>query len=272
MAELYLQQGFTAEALDIYRQLLAQNPDDSSLRDRVEQLAAGGRTSLSVAAVSSEIIEAAKQRQASRPARTVRSFFGLLAGHRAPTRAGGPSEVGTRAEFDKQTDDLAFPEPQPTTRSPSPVINLIRDEPPAPPPGPPADVRQPTDGLSALFGGGAVSEEDERAAMVLSAAFGGGKAEASAQSPAATSSPSAGRAAHSGGSELSLGQVFRESAGRGTPRKSGAYSFDQFFAAAGMRATPGSEPAVDPDVEAGNSGEGEDLEQFTAWLEGLKRK
>ena len=45
-------------------------------------------------------IEAAKQRQASRPIRTVRSFFGLLAGHRAPNRGtGGPSEVGTRAEL-----------------------------------------------------------------------------------------------------------------------------------------------------------------------------
>ena len=38
MAELYLQQGFRDEALSVYRQLLAQNPADVTLRERVEQL------------------------------------------------------------------------------------------------------------------------------------------------------------------------------------------------------------------------------------------
>jgi tetratricopeptide (TPR) repeat protein len=38
MAELYLQQGFRDEALNVYRQLLAQNPADATLQERVEQL------------------------------------------------------------------------------------------------------------------------------------------------------------------------------------------------------------------------------------------
>jgi tetratricopeptide (TPR) repeat protein len=47
MAELYLQQGFRAEALKVYKQLAAQNPDDASLRERVEMLEDGGRSSMS---------------------------------------------------------------------------------------------------------------------------------------------------------------------------------------------------------------------------------
>ena len=43
MAELYLQQGFADEALGIYRQLLAQNPADRALRERVDQLERGAR-------------------------------------------------------------------------------------------------------------------------------------------------------------------------------------------------------------------------------------
>jgi tetratricopeptide (TPR) repeat protein len=38
MAELYLQQGFRNEALDVYRKLAAQSPDDESLRRRIDEL------------------------------------------------------------------------------------------------------------------------------------------------------------------------------------------------------------------------------------------
>ena len=41
MAELYLQQGFRDEALSVYRQLLAQNPDDKGLAERVMHLSTG---------------------------------------------------------------------------------------------------------------------------------------------------------------------------------------------------------------------------------------
>ena len=85
------------------------------------------------------------------------------------------------------------------------------------------------------------------------------------------SSTAIGRAAHSGGSELSLGQVFRESAVRSAPRLSGAYSFDQFFSGGGG-AAPVPTAENPPDPSAPPEGAQEDLEQFTAWLEGLKRK
>ena len=260
MAELYLQQGFVAEALDIYRQLLAQNPDDASLRDRVEQLESGGRTSLSVAAVSSEVIEAAKQRHSTRPVRTVRSFFGLLAGRRAPPQAG-------HAERTNGDDYSASQEPEPEARHDG--IDAPADE--APP---------RLDMVGELFGDVGVSEDDEQAASRLSAGFAAGMfvdddaaraaAARGAPEPAPTPPAPTGRAARPGAGELSLDQVFREPAPK-NPRKSGAYSFDQFFSD-GTPTSAASDPSADAgDGEPAEGPEG-DLEQFTAWLEGLKRK
>lgn len=62
MAELYLQQGFREEALSVYRQLLAQNPDDKGLAERVMHLEHGTRSSLAIDSVSEEI-EAAELRK-----------------------------------------------------------------------------------------------------------------------------------------------------------------------------------------------------------------
>jgi tetratricopeptide (TPR) repeat protein len=87
MAELYLQQGFHAEALEVYRQLLAQNPGDDTLRDRVAQLERGSRSSVGSAAdVSDSVIEAASQRQQAPSTRSVRAFFGELAARRVVVR------------------------------------------------------------------------------------------------------------------------------------------------------------------------------------------
>lgn len=38
MAELYLQQGFRNEALEVYRKLAAQSPDDASIREKIHEL------------------------------------------------------------------------------------------------------------------------------------------------------------------------------------------------------------------------------------------
>ena len=84
MAELYLQQGFRDEALGVYKQLLAQNPHDEGLRDRIHQLEHGGRASMSIAEVSDEVVDHARKRQTAHAPRTVRAFFGGLAARRAP--------------------------------------------------------------------------------------------------------------------------------------------------------------------------------------------
>ena len=276
MAELYLQQGFTDEALEIYRQLLAQNPADDNLRDRIDQLERGGGTSLSVAAVSSQVIQAAQLRHAKRPVRTVRSFFGRLAGHHATTVDESDAGDGDQEPADRSPvapvrgAEAATPAP---TAQPRPA-----EEPPAPRP-PRISI------ISDLFGVSEVSKDDEAAASMLASAFssssmGEGKPESSGarttggKGSSAGTTPSggtAGRPAHAAGRELSLDQVFRETEGR-TTRKSGAYSFEQFFSdgtqgPGGARAPSSAEN----DADASEAPEG-DLEQFTAWLEGLKRK
>src|SRR5579872_2717632 len=82
MAELYLQQGFRDEALGVYRQLLAQNPYDDNLRERVAQLESGSRSSISVASVSDSVVDAAHERRTAPMMRSVRAFFGGLAARR----------------------------------------------------------------------------------------------------------------------------------------------------------------------------------------------
>ncbi|MFL5576303.1 MAG: tetratricopeptide repeat protein [Gemmatimonadaceae bacterium] len=121
MAELYLQQGFRDEALSVYRQLLVQHPEDESLRDRVAQLESGSRSSVGVAALSDEVIEAARQRQETRgrtASPNVRAFFGALAARR-PTRGWSPApDVPTDHQAYGATDavpGLAVGDATPTT-------------------------------------------------------------------------------------------------------------------------------------------------------------
>ena len=70
MAELYLSQGFREEALEVYKQLSAQNPNDESLKDRVRAIEGGGRSSVAFEKVVAEQAESA------------RGFFAALANRR----------------------------------------------------------------------------------------------------------------------------------------------------------------------------------------------
>jgi hypothetical protein len=80
MAELYLQQGFRDEALGVYRQLLAQAPDDAVLRARVEQLEATERSATpgsGVPSVTPDLASVSSEATSSLP--TIRDFFAALA-------------------------------------------------------------------------------------------------------------------------------------------------------------------------------------------------
>ena len=83
MAELYLQQGFTAEALDVYRQLSAANPDDESLKERVRKLERGDRTSVSLEEVPEQDVVAVEGAVDGSAPLTARSYFAGLAARRA---------------------------------------------------------------------------------------------------------------------------------------------------------------------------------------------
>lgn len=107
MAELYLQQGFTQEALAVYRQLLARNPADRGLRERVASLEGGSRSSVAAAAVSDEVIEHAQRRNAKEP-ETIRSFFAGLMRRRVLQRYEDSDEGRAAGERADAAEEAAY--------------------------------------------------------------------------------------------------------------------------------------------------------------------
>ena len=109
MAELYLQQGFTQEALAVYRQLLSKNPNDRGLRERVTSLEGGSRSSVAAAAVSDEVIEHAQRRNAKEP-ETIRSFFAGLMRRRVLQRYEDSDEGRAAGERADAAEEAAYGE------------------------------------------------------------------------------------------------------------------------------------------------------------------
>ena len=325
MAELYLQQGFRTEALAVYRELLARNPSDANLRERVASIESGSMSSLGMANVSETVVESALRRQSARPAKSVRSFFASLAGRRAPMPApssvtesepatemgyGAPdatldaepavaaessfeqpapaaeapdvdevapmtSAAETLASFDPFADpgdpvDSPAPDAAPA-ESPESVFGLERLAPlpnAEPVVAPPADPIEPVASLDSparrsledLFPDTPVTPRTEAAAQTLATAFGRGEPQ--------------GRPTRAASSELSLDKVFR-GAPEGATQADGGFSFDQFFSDARPAGADVAAPAMSPPDtgrNTGPAGDAHDIEQFTAWLEGLKKK
>jgi len=115
--------------------------------------------------------------------------------------------------------------------------------------------------LENLFPDAPVEPRTEAAAQTLATAFG-------RQEPQ-------GRPTRAASSELSLDKVFRGSP-EGAPPTDGGFSFDQFFSGArpagGEVASPTMSPPETGRSGGGGAGDAHDIEQFTAWLEGLKKK
>jgi hypothetical protein len=331
MAELYVQQGFTEQALGVYRQLLAQQPEDDRLRERVERLEADLRSAEGPQGESA----GADARAAAAPKAgvTVRDFFAAIAARRprggtrstaeapAATSSATASPVSASAAHAEQPPVGLDAAPAAAVDAGEVALDAVKDHAaehadaradtsssqPADEPEPsstfggfadlsaddrahaeaklgltgiwavtPAETaadssegptRSTADGawgsvhkgtpgsLDALFGATSVSERDDAAASVLAGLY---APEPSSPAPATRPAESA----------LSLDEVFRE-----TPRsleaarRGSAFSFDQFFAAAPEQ--PADAPAPEPPAEDSSA---EDIEQFHAWLEGLKKK
>lgn len=81
---------------------------------------------------------------------------------------------------------------------------------------------------------------------------------------AAEEQPLPGRPATPAANELSLDHVFRHA----TPASGSGFSFDQFFSQQAHQDVAASD--AEPPGEAG-AGQGDDIQQFNAWLEGLKK-
>lgn len=240
MAELYLQQGFHDEALSIYRQLLAQQPEDPTLRDRVAALERGA---------SSAVVEGIVPRDlADRAGQSVRSFFAHFARRQPRQRA----EQQGGGDDDADASDPHGGEPvgnAPAAREPSFAGVATREEALTVPDAPTAQGSVAT--LTQLFAAGAVSGADEHAASTLASAFGGSDA------------PPAGQGGGTHERELSLEHLFRDV----PARSSGAVTLDEFYeGSSGGESDPASQHTEDGDERDA------DIEQFTAWLEGLKKK
>ena len=202
MAELYLQQGHLDSALDIYRKLLQQRPDDPALIERVRSVEARAYgTPEPTPADEQESIDTAIAAPESGP--TIREFLvSLLGSSGSGSNGNGPSE-GTLSRHTL--------------------------------PG----------SIDAMFADAGSSTSDSTAASALGTAFGM--------------------------------EAFEEIGGEGsnqvlsgTPPTSQAaegFSFDQFFAGDSSVAPPkpSSETGAPP-VESP-----EDVAQFNAWLNGLKK-
>ena len=265
MAELYLAQGFPEQALSVYVQLLAANPDDARLTGLVASL------------TPSDAVEDTGP--------NVRDFFARLAARRPGTRSAAaappadddfaplelvaaeeslpeeaPSsiveaEAEAEAEVEAEADASAESQVDALPEAVAPAIERA------------AAMRTPGGSIDALFSNRPSSgTTEDSAAAALAQAFGGD-----------TTPPPVivGRAAHAASGELSLDSVFRDGPAR-PPRTSQSFSFDQFFTGPDERSsgpTPqrsSGELAMPGDAPAERSAD--DIEQFNSWLQGLKQR
>jgi hypothetical protein len=114
--------------------------------------------------------------------------------------------------------------------------------------------------------------EAERPASDRAASPNNGAMAASPPPPAARAEPEPvpirGRPSTPAATELSLDHVFRHATpATGTGSQSG-FSFDQFFSQQAQQDVKATD--AEPSVEA-SPGQADDIQQFNAWLEGLKK-
>jgi hypothetical protein len=156
-------------------------------------------------------------------------------------------------------------EPEPEPESPRAAAPETREPSVAEPdavaaPAAPRNSGQVDASMNGLFRGSTVAPHDDAAASTLAGAFSGSHPEAPPQE----------RAVRPASNELSLDTVFRESPSDANPtrRESSAFSFDQFF---GSDANADNVSPIEG-VNGNDDSAGNETEQFSSWLSGLKKK
>ena len=296
MAELYLLQGFNEEALEVYRLLLAANPDDAKLKKRVRKLARGDRDSMPLDVIpgpgsvagENEVHEAEEIPAKSEEIPAMSEEIPAMSEEIPAMSEEIPAmseEIPATGEIAATTSEPA-PIPQPEVVSaprrsartyfaalaarlarrvngsarPTPTSSFPGLETPAA--GVPVAGEPATSALDALFRGAAVAPDDEHVALALS--------RAAVAVEGGPPDPDAGAAASP--AESSLDSMFRETPGHpvvSVPRQSQNLRFDQFFAAKDAAASPPQPPA--PSAPSGDPGSPAELKQFQSWLLGLKK-
>lgn len=263
MAELYLEQGHRAEAIEVYRTLIAQDPTDEALRARLAALeeqvdAEPARQSMEFD-VPPDATEDPSERppenamlaevsfadlDLSTPAEAPGAFAAAPAAATVPLRAtpAGPTAREFFAAFARRT--LA-----PESAAPPEAIT---------PPSGSWAVPAAISSLDDLFGV-EVSDEDQRAANYLSGV-------GTTSAPSGTSSFD----------RLFASDSPAPAPRHSVPRASEKLKFDQFFSASSS--TPPATPAApqpeaasapEPGTGPGAGGDDDDLDQFQGWLKGL---
>jgi tetratricopeptide (TPR) repeat protein len=259
MATLYLEQGHFESALDIYRKLAAQRPDDAALRERlweVETRVAEQRSMPAEPGIAGSIAEPDIPAARSYGGPTIREFLSDIAARRP---GGGASRVLTpdEAAFHSAETPLSTPVVASADEPAPEVIEQIA--PPAAPSRPtPSSSETVSGSIGVLFSGADPAADDVAAAQTLADAF---------QSESSETAPLQGVPAHRASSELSLNHVFKGATqARTTEEGAEEFSFDEFFTEG---AAAGPTPAADaPSVPAEGA---DDIAQFNAWLNGLKK-
>jgi hypothetical protein len=228
MAELYIQQGHLDSALDIYRRLVEQRPDEPELHERLR-------------AIEDWIFGAPADVAASPPSppeggATIREFLVGLVSRRPSSGGTGPQE-----EIDDRQNGS-----QPAGRESRMT---------------PGASETVTGSIDALFSGADASAADAVAANALAAAF------AATAPDSSEPAPLDGTPAHRAPDELSLDHVFKASTAPRERAGTNGFSFDEFFADEMTDAaaqSSGDSAQESPEAT-------DDIAQFNAWLNGLKK-
>jgi len=234
MAELYLKQGHTDDALRVYRALLEQRPGDSALQAKI-------------ASLQSPALQIAPSTAPAPTGPTIREVLTLVAARRPGHRPDGHTGNGSTASTGSEA---------PAVSSVSSVAAPAAPAAPATAGGESSHMLGP-DLVGAFFGNKPVADADDAAARTLALAFSSenGRGASSAGGIAGTPARVAAR-------ELSLDAVF---ASEQAPASPSSFSFDQFFSQGA--ATDAAAPTTPSNAESQD-----DVAQFTSWLQGLKRK
>ena len=265
MAELYLEQGFTGEAIEVYRKLVAQDPTDEELQAKLASLAqqTAARDSMGFEIPAEGTAETIEYPPANAMLSEV--SFDDLALSTPTARASMATPVAAAAA---PIAPMVEPEPLSTGPSAREFFSAFARRAAAPSESESWAYPASRSSLDNLFGG-EVSDEDQRAANFLAGI-------------ASTSAPSGGSAFDElfGGGPGSAPTRHATSVRNAVPRASEKLKFDQFFTAS---STPPRVDAVEPpsaklpsvEIEREQSsaapresGE-DDLDHFQGWLKGL---
>jgi tetratricopeptide (TPR) repeat protein len=241
MAELYIQQGHLESALEIYRKLVEQRPNEPELADRLraieDRLFAAPRARETE--TTRVAVAASAHGEPTQAGPTIREFLTALISQRAVPGGSAGSSNGSSQSVSEPSDGVSQ-SPRSLRATPNSEDTV-------------------SGSIDALFSGAIATASDSMAAITLSDAF-------APSTDASENKPLEGAPAHRADDELSLDHVFRANAA--LPPSSGRddFSFDEFFAE-----EPSEGSATGSGDASSGSGAPDDIAQFNAWLNGLKK-